>query len=51
MPGVPAEVYKTVIMGEQVVSKGRQGSDAANRVQVIAMLPCLCPAHCRASHL
>ena len=40
MPGVPAEAYKAVIMGEQVVSKSRQGSEAANRVQVVAMPPC-----------
>lgn len=34
MPGVPAEAYKALIMGEQMVSKGRQRAEAANKVQV-----------------
>ncbi|EIE24757.1 Mog1p/PsbP-like protein [Coccomyxa subellipsoidea C-169] len=32
IPGVPGEAYKVVIVGQQMVSKGRQGTDAANRV-------------------
>ncbi len=30
---MPDEAYKAVIVGQQMVSKGRQGTDAANRVQ------------------
>ena len=41
---MPAEAYKAVAVGEQRVSKGRQGSDAANRVQVrCIMLDHKCP--------
>ena len=36
---MPAEAYKAVAVGEQMVSKGRQGSDAANRVQVRCITP------------
>ncbi|BDA49170.1 probable ran guanine nucleotide release factor [Coccomyxa sp. Obi] len=35
MPGVPPEAYKAIVVGQQLVSKGRQASHAANRVQVI----------------
>ena len=34
MPGLPPELSKSIAMGQQRVSKGRQGSDAANLVQV-----------------
>ena len=41
MPGVPEEAYKAVIQGEQMVSKGRQASHAANRVQASPDSLCL----------
>lgn len=41
MPGVPDEAYKAVIQGEQMVSKGRQASHAANRVQASPDSLCL----------
>jgi hypothetical protein len=34
MPGVLADTFKAVVIGEQMVSKGRQGLEAANKVQV-----------------
>lgn len=34
MPGLPPECFKVVVTGQQTVSKGRQGSQALNKVQV-----------------
>ena len=34
LPNLPADVYKGLAIGTQVVSKGRQGPEAANEVQV-----------------
>lgn len=34
MPGLPPECFKVVVVGQQAVSKGRQGSQALNKVQV-----------------
>lgn len=34
LPNLPADVYKGLVIGTQVVSKGRQGPGAANEVQV-----------------
>ena len=34
MPGVLREAYRAMGTGSQLVSKGRQGAEAANRVQV-----------------
>ena len=34
MPGLPPECFKVVVVGQQAVSKGRQGSQALNQVQV-----------------
>lgn len=33
MPGVPADCFKSVAVGQQAVSKGRQGTQALNKVQ------------------
>ncbi|KAI7843900.1 hypothetical protein COHA_002444 [Chlorella ohadii] len=35
MPGLPPECFKVVVTGQQAVSKGRQGSQALNKVQVM----------------
>ncbi|CAL8464048.1 g3583 [Coccomyxa elongata] len=35
IPGVPPDAYKAIVIGEQLVAKGRQATHAANRVQVI----------------
>ena len=35
MPGVPAGVYTSVAAGQQAVSKGQQGQQALNKVQVL----------------
>ncbi|KAL4440723.1 hypothetical protein ABPG77_000432 [Micractinium sp. CCAP 211/92] len=35
MPGLPPECYKSLAVGQQAVSKGRQGSSALNKVQVL----------------
>lgn len=34
MPDLPPECYKSLAVGQQAVSKGRQGSSALNKVQV-----------------
>ena len=34
MPGLPPESGKSMAIGQQEMSKGRQGQDAANLVQV-----------------
>lgn len=34
MPGLPPETFKALVVGQQAVAKGRQGSDALNKVQV-----------------
>lgn len=34
MPGVPEGCFKSLLVGQQVVSKGRQGSSALNKIQV-----------------
>lgn len=39
MPGLPPECHKSLAVGQQAVSKGRQGSSALNKVQV--MLCCI----------
>lgn len=35
MPGVPAAAYKALAVGQQAVSKGRQGKQAVNKVQIL----------------
>ncbi|KAL4457492.1 hypothetical protein ABPG75_012357 [Micractinium tetrahymenae] len=35
MPGLPPECFKSLVVGQQAVSKGRQGSSALNKVQVL----------------
>ena len=34
MPGLPAECYRGLVVGQQLVAKGRQGTSALNKVQV-----------------
>lgn len=34
-PGLPAACYKALVVGQQAVCKGRQGSSARNKVQVL----------------
>ncbi|PSC69030.1 putative ran guanine nucleotide release factor [Micractinium conductrix] len=35
MPGLPAECYRGLVVGQQLVAKGRQGTSALNKVQVL----------------
>ena len=37
MPGLPPQAFKALVVGQQAVSKGRQGSEALNKVQVRAV--------------
>ena len=33
-PGLPADCYKALVVGQQAAAKGRQGGSAVNKVQV-----------------
>lgn len=41
MPRLPPDCFKALVVGQQAVAKGQQGSSALNKVQVVEGVPCI----------